>query len=245
MIPKNLYNVSSIQACRHRNSIIKIDGYYRSATAQAWLQVFDNNVAAANGDSPLKQEPINGTSAFYFEFKRGELVVYEGCFVGISSTEGSYTALADSMDISIELSDPDLPATISYIGDLVTPVGLLQAWSEASGIASPKSLVAIEVIATTTDQYLMVFSYDAAGVGQGIPLAGRTWLIKANVNRTGVNKLNFGEFGMNPFTVDGQNDPSPGTKRYGCTIVVSATAPIYGGGSSELLCIKAEYRTAP
>lgn len=271
MIPKNFFNVSNAQASKHDNIVVKIDGYYRSATALAWLQVFDSITTPANGAVPLKQEPINGASPFYFEFKRGDLVCYLGCFVGISSTEGTWTASADTMDVSVEFSDVDLPSTVSYAGDLTTQITDLTVWSEAAGLAARKSLVALEVDGTNlTGQnvlWIMLFATDTINAGQA-PLTGCIWPIAgggiAYLNggvtvpavRTGNNKMTFGEFGRQVFSIDGAagqdggyaGDTGPvGTKRLGCHVAISLTPYTYTAptGGYGTCTIKAEYRTEP
>ncbi|MDE2098690.1 MAG: hypothetical protein KGL39_15660 [Patescibacteria group bacterium] len=242
MIPQNFFNVSNAQVAKHDGIAVKIEGFYRSATAQAWLQVFDTNAAPANGTVPLKQELINGTSPFYFEFKRGDLVFYLGCFVGISSTEGTYTASADVMDLSVELSDPDLPASVSYAGDLTSPVTGLQVWTEAAGLAARKSLVALEVDGTnltTATQFIMLFATDAVNPGD-FPISGGIFPIGVGQVLTGESKLNFGEFGRQIFSLDADAK----TQRLGLTVKISSTPGTYTAANGTAR-IKAEYRTEP
>lgn len=246
MKPINFFNVASAQISRHTGGAVKIDGYYRSATSQAWLQVHDTNTTPANAAVPLKQEPINGASPFYFEFKRAELQFFLGCFVGISTTEGTWTASADVMDVSVELSDPEIPVSVTYVGDLTTAVTGLQVWSEASGLTSRKSLVALEVDGTNltgATQFVMLFATDTVNAGQFCP-PENVYPITAGQVRTGESKLNFGELGKQVFSIDSAADTSPGTKRLGCTVKISST-PLIFAAANGTATIKAEYRIEP
>lgn len=267
MKPINGFNVSSLQASRHGCIVLKIDGFYISSTATVYLQVFDSNIAPAAGTVPLKQwGPLNTAAEFYKEFKRGDLVFGLGCFVGLSTTDGTYTAdSADKMDISVELGDPELPASVSYAGDLTTPVTSLQVWTEASGLSARKSLVALEVDGTnltTATQFIMIFAQDAAPSAGQLPCSGCVFPIKVGQVLTGESKMTFGEFGRQVFSIDGQpgafvgpmggnqgssdanyvGDNSPGTQRLGCTIRISSTPTTFTAANGTA-AIKAEYRT--
>lgn len=256
MIPNYHPNCSSIQVTKHGNVVEKIFGYFKSTTAQAWLQVHDVNQGPANGATPLYEFPVYATSQFYAEFKRADLVCYEGVFVGLSTTEGQWTTDgADAMDLIVETSSPDLPAAVSYAGDLVSPLTSLLVWSEAAGLANRQSLVALEVDGTMltppgTMQWIMVFATDTVNTGD-FPVPNMIYPITGPQIRTGPNKLTFGELGLQPFSIDGEPNNQgagggavPGTKRLGCTIKISSTAPRYTpcNGSAAM---KAEYRTQP
>jgi len=256
MIPNFHANTTTLQITAHTSVVLKIEGYFRGTTSAAWLMVFDTNIAPANGTPPLKQIPLYPTTQFYEEFKHGDLVCYLGCWVAISTTEGTYTSgTGDTMDVDVEISSPDLPASVSYVGDLFSPLTTLQVWSESSGLANRQSLTALEVDATLLSppggmQWIMVFATDTVNTGD-FPVPNMIYPIVGTQVRTGHNKLTFGELGLQPFSIDGAPNnqgsgggASPGTKRLGCTIKISSTPTKYTPVNGSV-CLRAEYRIAP
>lgn len=244
MKPINYFNISSAQIARHTVSVLKIEGYFRAATTMAWLQVFDTNDPPAAGAAPLKQWPVFATSQFYLEFKRGDLTCYLGCAVALSTTEGTYTASTDTMDLSVELSDPETPANVTMAGLLPSAVNGLQVWTEAAGAAARKSLVALEVDGTNLTggtQFIMLFATDTVNPGDA-PIVGAIFPIAAGQVRTGNDKLTFGEFGRQMFSLD--DTATPPVQRLGCTVKISST-PLTYTAANGTAGIRAEYRTEP
>lgn len=244
MKPINNFNVSNAQIAQHSVLILKVEGYFRASTSISWLQVHDTNAAPAAGAVPLKEWPVYATTEFYKEFKRGDLTCNLGCFVGLSTTEGSYTASSDTMDVSVELRFPELPAAVSYAGSLTAPVTSLQVWSEATGAVARRSLVALEVDGTNLTggtQFILLFATDTVNTGDS-PVNGGIFPIAAGQVRTGENKLTFGEFGRQMFSID--YSTTPPTNRLGCTIKISSTPSTYTPANGTA-AIKAEYRQEP
>lgn len=249
MKPITSFSASTKQASQHTGIVLKVEGRMADAAAATglFLQVHDNNTTPSAGAVPLKSWPVSGGggtgigSEFYKEFKRGDLVLFLGCFVGISSTEATYTASNNNWGtLSVELSDPEIPAAVSYAGDLTTAVTGLQVWTEASGLTSRKSLVALEVDGTnltTATQFIQLFATDTINTGDKPIVA---FPIAVGAVLTGESKLNFGEFGRQIFSID--SDAS--TKRLGCTVKISSTASTYTAATGTA-AIKAEYRTEP
>ena len=253
MKPINNFSISGAQIAQHAVLILKVEGYFRASTTISWLQVHDNNATPATGAVPLKEWPVYATTEFYKEFKHGDLTCNLGCYAGLSTTEGTYTASTDTMDVSVELSSPELPAHVSYAGDLTTAVTGLQVWAEAAGAAARQSLVALEVDGTNLTggpQFIMLFATDTVNVGDS-PVNGAIFPIASGQVRTSENKLTFGEFGRQIFSIDGEpNDQGtgggavPGAKRLGCTVKISSTPLTYAPGNGTA-AIKAEYRQEP
>ena len=240
MKPISAYNVSLLQASQHPGEIIKIEGYFRSSTLIAWLQVHDSVAAPVANAVPLKQWPVYATTEFYKEFKRGSLTCTLGCFVGLSTTEGTYTAdVADVMDISVELSDPENPSGTTFVGDLTSAVTGLAVWSEASGVTARKKLLSLEVDGTNLTggtQWIMIFATDAVTAGQA-PLQNMIFPITAGQVRTLNNGLHFGETCRDMSSYDGTN------WHYGCHVVISSTASTYTAPNGTA-CIRGEYRAS-
>ncbi len=255
MIPNFTSNTFGVQVARHRTEVKKIEGYLRSSpTGPIWLQVFDTNTTPpATGTVPLKQWPVYGTSEFFKEFERGEITCYLGCYIALSSTEGTFTQdLTDAMDISVEVCSPELPIVITFVGDLTTAATGLTVWSEATGATARKTLIALEVDGTNLTggtQWIMLFATDTVNTGD-TPIQGGSFPINPGQKRTANDKLTFGEFGRVIFSIDGEpNDQGqgggavPGTKRLGCTVKISSTPGTYTPANGTA-CIKAEYKGA-
>lgn len=249
MKPINSYAASTKQVTLHACEVLKIDGNAGDASAASgiYLQVHDSNAAPAAGAVPLKVWPIYGGAGsaqgtdFYKTFRQGDLTCFLGCWVGVSSTEATYTASANPWAaLSVELSDPELPASVSFVGDLTTAVTGLQVFTEASGTTTRQSLVALEVDGanlTTATQFIQFFCADTVSSGdvpiQSLPIAVAAVL-------TGEKKFNFGEFGRNFFSID---STSAATKRYGLTIKISSTPNTFTACTGTA-AIKAEIRSS-
>ena len=253
MIPQNAYNVSAFQAAVEPVIIEKIDGLYITAGNGGFLQVHDSVAAPAAGAIPLKQEPVSGGNApFYFEFKRGDLVCNLGCYVALSTTDGTFTASTDAMDVSVEISNTPWLSGTSLIGDLTTARTSLLLWSNLTGFANKKRVYALEVDGTNLTgaaaQYIMIFGKQLSSVAAGdspgpescFPIApgGTNILLPTGQTiisvRTLQNGLHFGD-GFDPTTVVG------GVYTFGCSVVISSTPTIYTACNGTA-CIRAEIK---
>lgn len=225
MKPVNAYNVSSLQVARGNVLINKIDGLVLTTSNNspvAYLQVHDSIATPAAAAVPLKQWPVYSTAEIFKDFRRDECNCTLGCFVGLSSADGTYVADSTTkIDISVELSDPELPTGTSLVGDLTTAVNTLQIWTEASNTARNKRLFTLEVDGTShaADFYIMLFAKDSNTNGD-FPILGWKCVNGVSLNRTLSNGIDFGTDGFDPFS----RATSGGTARVGCTIEFSSTA---------------------
>jgi hypothetical protein len=238
MKPLPYFAVASQQVAKHAVMVLKLEATYTNATTGLFLQIHDGNSTPAAGAVPKKSWPVEECG--YKEFKVGELDLFLGCFVGLSSTAATYTASAVTLDVlQIELSDPErLAGLTTLVGDLTTPVTGLQVWTEAAGVTR-KALVALEVDGTNLTgvpgQFIQVFATDTVNTGDAplvsIPIATGQVL-------TLTNGLHFGDQGREVFSID---SASPFTKRLGCTVKISSTGSTYTACNGTV-AIRAEYK---
>jgi hypothetical protein len=227
--------VASIQVAIEPVSALRVRGNFNGSTADRWLQFFNSEVAAAEGAVPLFAAiPLYQTSPFFAEFELGACPFTLGCYACVSSTQGTKTISADTMDITVELDAPLKQAGVTFVGDLTTGVTGLQVWSEASGVTRQKVL-SIEVDGsnlTTAAQHVMIFATDTVNTGDvgifSLPIAIGGVL-------TGANALRFGE-GLMPFSHDTVD-------RVGCTVKISSTSPKYTAPTGTA-CIRAKIQNA-
>ena len=262
MIPKNSYAAAAVQISTHPVEVDKIE--WRSGDSfpngTCWLQVWDSATDATNPKAVLlKSYPIYGATGYdYKEFKRGDMTFSMGCWIGVSTTESTYTAGNGTTQIwamlSVELLRPEVPTGSTYVGDLTTAVTGLQVWSEATGAATPLNLISLEVDGTNLTgggiQYVQIFAKDTVNTGdypiRSIPIAsGGTALVSNGITipsvMTGQSALRFGPRGLDVLSAD---KPNPAiTYHGGCTVKISSTASTYTACTGTAV-IKAEYNTS-
>lgn len=225
MKPYNAFNVSSLQALTHACGILKVEGYFRSATTQTWLQVHDSTSTPAEASVPVKEWPIYGTAEFFKVFIDGELSLSQGCYVCISTTEGTKTLSTDVMDLSVESKNPDRISGTTVAS--ATGVTGYQVWSNAGG---PKYLYSANITNLSgTVVYLMLFG-DSTIADGAFPI--KQWNILANASKN----LYFGEAGFLPQQV------KSGTGLVnGCEFVLSDTTGVLTTSASTM-SITVEYK---
>ena len=126
MIPNTSFAVANVQVSRLPIICKQIEGYFNGG-AGAYLQVFDSCTTPAAGAVPKWQMPLNATAQFQETLQVDELVLSEGLFVGVSSTDGTWTASASTMDVTVWTNDPVVAVTL--VGDKTTGVNTLYAWT--------------------------------------------------------------------------------------------------------------------
>jgi hypothetical protein len=227
------FNVLSKQVAAHACSLIKIDGEYRSATA-CWIQLHDSAGTAAEGAEPVKSWPIaGGTDAnpqpFFQTFVASPLEFVNGLYICVSTTDATKTiSAADKMDLSVEIVRADNSTTV--VGDTTTGVTGLQVWSEATGTATPRRLVRVDVAGPVAASWLMGFTVDS-------PAEGATPEFQVSLGSAGASKaVTFGD--------DGRVMKSGVTSalKQGCTLKISSTAGVLTT-TVATGTIRAEYKT--
>lgn len=174
MKPLEYFGVSGQQVTQQPTHVLKIEGQFLAASAARWLQVHDSATVPAEGAVPLKQWPLDPSSQFFQTFAAGELAVAEGLYICISTSDGTKTLSADTMDLGVELTDAEQPSGLTQVGDEANDRGTLQVWADGAG---PKKLYRLKFKNTAgRDIYIFLYRYgaDAAPSFLGKVLNGAT-----------------------------------------------------------------------
>jgi hypothetical protein len=129
MIPNTSFAVSSVQVSQLPIQCNQIEGYFKGGALQ-WLQVHNSCIAPATGAVPLWEMPVNPSAQFQQTLQVDQMNLTEGLFVGLSSTEGTYTASASTMDLTVWTDVAVL--TTNAVGDKTTTQAAntaFQVWS--------------------------------------------------------------------------------------------------------------------
>lgn len=192
-----------------RVKVIHIFGYNNQG-ADRFIQFFTKpKEEITNGDTPaVKSLYCPQGAPIDWQWPTG--LELSELSIGISSTEVTYTGLggATGVDISI-IVETDFPYTANtvVVGDLTSAVASLQAWSEATGTASKKRLLRLDVINTGGDA--------AKALIQASDSASTTDDTTPPLHCPGSSvqsQFFFYKGGLRPYRQDGS------TERFGCTI---------------------------
>lgn len=237
MTPITAFQVLSKQVTTHPNEILKLEwrGGDSALATGLFIQLWDTNTGPVAGVMPAdavlqKAYPMiggagTGPGAYdYKEFKpgEGEMEFKLGVWVGVSTTEATYTAAAGNnllAMVSVELRRLEAPAGVSTVGDFATAESSLIIWSQATGLANRQKLVKLEIDGTNLgagDKWLMIFAQDAPPTTGQTPMLVR--IITPGAKYTGVNALTFGIHGAD--ILQAVN----GVYYYGCSVAFSSTA---------------------
>ena len=215
MIPNQSFNVATAQVSTLPIQLCQIEGYFRGA-ANSWLQVFDSCTTPAAAAVPVYQLPINATSQFAETLQIGKYSLGEGLFVGISTTEGTWTASAEKMDVVVWTDVPPVSTTI--LGNKTSVVNNLPVWTEATGAACNSFLYGTIITnATGATLYALIYA-DVTPFDYGVYQS----IITVPDGKT--VKSYFGDQGLVPFSQE-----LPATMHLGCKIFLSSTVPTTGG----------------
>jgi len=226
---------ATFQVRAHPCGVLKLEVNQTNDISTRFIQIHDSATTPAAAAVPKKSWPA--AECAYKEFKNGELDLEKGCFIGLSSTELTYTAQATNISgVMVELDRPDVPTGTSTVGDLTTNVQELEIWNDAAG---PKKLITLEVDGDTGNcaaAFGMFFGQDSPAEGSKpifqIPLAANTAYL-----RSAGNAFQFGKDGRD-MTSFAANSFTP---RNGCTFVISTTTGVLTT-TAENYKIKAEYK---
>jgi len=210
---------SGIQVSSLPINLMKLEGYF-SGAAQAWLQVFDSCNAPQAGAVPKREFALYATAPFYEEFKNGAMPLFEGLFLAVSSTQGTYTQSAASIDIVAETDTQ--PISTHLVGDKTSAVNTLQVWSQVTGFQANPTKALYGLIITELlgqEQWICLFADDGAA----------TWpktVIPIQANQT--LKLYWGTSGFSPVAavLPPATPPTSANPFRGCTVKLCTTLPV-------------------
>ena len=228
------FNVASAQVSAHAGSVIRLRGNFNGTTAQRWLFLFDNNGQPAPANNTtlasvptlIAPIPLFQSAPFFVEFEVGSLEFSNGLYAAVSTAQQTFTLSADTMDIDVELNDPEEPAGTSFAGDTATGVDSLAVYASDAN----KNLYSIRAKNNGgATAYLQLFTASGPATGQ-VPHS--QWAIPAGA----VLALVFGKYGTHP--VDGPvASETQGVYLYG-----SSTAGAFTATSANQWNILAEYK---
>lgn len=194
-------------------SLVNLDG---NSAAAGWWQIFDltSVTSLVSGTTvPLKSIKVSAAGSIpSITNALGAINLVNGLCVAMSSTELVYTTVATAFDVYGEIAEFEKDNTIgtTLVSDLTGSATLFQVWSEASGLASKKSLYRLELT-------------EVAGLGCYVIISPQNTLTTAQLKAypspiislgiSEVKVINFGDNGFQPFFFDGTNF------YYGCTVV--------------------------
>jgi hypothetical protein len=142
MIPNKSFGVANVQVSQLPIICKQIEGYFNGATG-AYLQVHDSCTAPGTGVVPIWQMPLNATAQFQQTMQVDELVLREGLFVGVSSTDGTWTASASTMNVVVWTNDPVVAVNLVGNKTTVYTPNILQVWSQYNGAVAAKRLLGL------------------------------------------------------------------------------------------------------
>jgi len=218
MIPTTKFAVSSVQVSQLPIGCDQIEGIYNGASA-AWLQVHDACIAPQTGDVPLYELPLSAATQFQETLQVARLELTEGLFVGVSSTEGTYTASASVMDITVWTDI--IPLVANHVGSKVNTVASVTAWNGNVTTKKLYGLIITELLGLTQYVYInAIGTNDTALPNQLESNIGFIFTLQPNTTK----KFYFGAgVGICPFFVDTNQVVTNGAVNQlytGCTIIV-------------------------
>lgn len=220
-------------------SVLRVQGYY-TAAADAWLQIFDSVAEPAENAVPVKSYALASNSPYSWAFDPGTLCLQKGCYVAVSETQGTYTAVAFEANVTMLTLLADYGVNdfrdsgFSTGGDQTTGVDELDVWADAAAAANNRLLHIDYHNKLETDGYLLLFAHDPSEGDK--PL--HAWLAESEQ----VLALDFGSDGL--VVVSDENlDETSGTKHYGCFLRQSTDPEELAATSSTVSYIRAYFTT--
>ncbi len=125
-------NTAGVQLSLIPCCLAQLSGYFDGAADQ-WLQIHDTAAVQA-GVVPVLSLPLQASNGFSYNFQDALLTLTTGLFVGVSSTEGTWTASASTAQLNVVLEDEVTPIVgVQTIGSSSVPVNHLTVFSDPGG----------------------------------------------------------------------------------------------------------------
>jgi hypothetical protein len=221
------YEAASVVAHVGGGELFKIDGNFAGASDRT-LMLFDAAAVPADGAAPLWPLVIYAASPFSFIFDK-PIAFKTGLVAVVSSNNNTLTAVAENMDIALNL---DVSAERDAAETTVTDVsvGTLDVWANADNASDTKRLVSLEVVTAGNNVWAQIFGSDSPAAGD-VPF---TEFFVANADS---RKFEFGRDGLHihPFL-----DSDSGFK--GCRVRLSSTPKIYTDNGDSAATITAQIK---
>ena len=228
------FNVATAQVSQHQGSVVRIRGNF-NGSANSWLWLFDTNGQPVVTTTGLEAAfPLYVGAAFFIDAAISNIEFTTGLYVGVSSTQETYTAAAtQKMDITVELSDPEFPKGNPYAGDTTTGVDSLVVYASSATNNLYALNVSNSTASTNAPVYLQLFTASGPATG-AVPAA--EWTLTATSNLV----LKFGRNGMHPKTIT-QSAAGVQADVQGCYLYGSSTAGKFTATTGTHWTMQAEY----
>lgn len=231
MIPNTSFNVSSVQVSQLPLQISQIEGFAKSDNpAQGnFLQLFDSCLPPQAGAVPLWEIPVYSSMQFQETLQVARANCTEGIWLGLSTTEGTYTAAATHMDITVWTDQT--PLATNVVGDKTTGRGNLQVWTQNVANKKLYGLIITETAGNPLTYIIINAVNGASGSGNAL-YSNQGYIFTLTANQT--KKFYFAtNGGLQPNFIDLNNliNNGAGVLYTGCTIWLSSTIPV-GNGTS-------------
>lgn len=211
---------ASLVAC----TITKIQGS-KLAANDRYLQLHNTKTTPSAAAVPVRVWPIYGTSPFGEAFIVQPVSLSVGATFVVSTTQNTYTATAETVDITVDGNAAFDSTGVSYAGDYTTACESLTVWNDASG---PKTLLRLEVTEISGSAcYLQLFA-------KNTPISGDVPIIPAIAVAANETLDLMFNFSPQAFASGAINDA--------CVVAASLVAPTYDALGSNSLYIKATYK---
>lgn len=213
-----------LQARVHPCGILKFEFDPVAASVDSlYIQIHDVFATPATSAVPKKVWPA--PQALYKEFKEGELGLGLGCFVALSSTEGTYTPNATTGTVAqIEFTQPDTSVTTTTAASAQS----LVVWADGSTQHRLFQVRLTRLGVVDATLYLLVA---AIGSSQTNIVAAQN--ISSMITNT-QQALSFGTGGLNVFSVKSAQNCR------GCSVYIS-TSPTAIVAPTDLFNLYADY----
>lgn len=208
----NRAETAGFQSFSEPVELLRIDGYC-SGAANSFLQLFDLKVAPAANAIPKKSLEVFFNDGFSYVFTGDDVPFSTGLYLALSTDETKFVADASGTKVSGDVTVQNLESykgwTEDVFGDYTTAVALLQVWTQAGKVSSPR--VALEKLEVTNnngaDVIFCIIARDASTLGSRV-----VWSSPV-VASSSSSEFYFGTDGLQPV------DNTGGVLYNGCRVV--------------------------
>lgn len=204
-------------------NLIDLDG---NAAAAGYLQLHDLAVAPANAAVPLKSWTVAAAGPLPSIFETlAPVPLSKGLCLTMSSSEGTYTAVATSFDVFGEVGEYEFPVfSTTDVGDLTTGQQTQQVWAEAAS-DSKRLLKATFVNQSASARWAALFATD------GMSLTTEKIIQLITIPASATVPVNFGTPGIQPFSLTNSDD----AQHRGCSWkIIDTINPLHANAASDV-----------
>ncbi len=205
---KSTVQAATYQAVAFPCCLRQVTGYVSGTqNTQYFIHVFNSLTVTGSAIQVLQ---VIGANGFQFNFSPQELQCSTGLYFALSSTDETYTAVADGAKSTFEGTVDDVyERGTTKVGDRTTAVKQLDVWIDDE--ANSLYRLYVKNLSAGT-RYFMLFAKDA-------PVNGSKPVEQWKVLTGGTLELHFGQSGFKP----GNKPTNNAAMLLGCTVACSST----------------------